>query len=142
MITPEDILLAEDFLYEWVESTEKIIGSVIIKKGVKISQPDQKNISISLQAMGKGIYELTFSARQTLRFVDMGAGPGYEKGVRSPTTSTRTPINSGRKPKKILTRPFFGRLNALQSVLVAYVTQMADFDIQKFRQLTTQINVN
>lgn len=142
MITPEDILLAEDFLYEWIESTEKIIGSVIIKKGVKISQPDQENISIAVQTLGKGIFELTFQARQSLRFVDMGAGPGYEKGVRSPSNSTRTPINSGRKPKKILTKPFFGRLNALQSVLVAHVTQMADFDIQKFRQLTTQLNGN
>lgn len=142
MITPEDILLAEDFLYEWVESTERIVGSVIVKKGVKISEPDRENISIALQAMGQGIYELTFAARQSLRFVDMGAGPGYTKGVRSPTDSTRLPINSGRKPKKILTKPFFGRLNALQSVLVAYVTQMADFDIQKFRELTTKINVN
>lgn len=142
MINPEDLLLAENFLYEWVESTEKIIGSVIIKKGVKVSEPDRENISIALQAMGKGIYELTFAARQSLRFVDMGAGPGYQKGVRNPTTSTRTPINSGRKPKKILTKPFFGRLSALQSVLVAYVTQMANFDIQKFRELTTQINVN
>jgi hypothetical protein len=140
MITPEDILLAEDFLYEWVESTENIIGSVIIKKGVKISEPDQENISIALEALGKGIYDITYSARQSLRFVDMGAGPGYSKGVRSPTTSTRLPINSGRKPKKILTKPFFGRLNALQSVLVAYVTQMADFDIQKFRNLTTSLN--
>ncbi|MEA5459096.1 hypothetical protein VB796_08615 [Arcicella sp. LKC2W] len=141
MVTPEDILLAEDFLYEWIESTEKIIGSVIIKKGVKVSDPDQENIRLILQNLGQGLYEITFISRESLRFVDMGAGSGYNKGVRQPSKSTREPTASARKPKKILTKPFFSRLNSLQSVLVSYVTQMADFNIEKFRQLTTTINV-
>lgn len=135
---------AKKYLDDWVESTAKIIGAVMVKKKVKFSDTDMANIIISLNQRSAHIYEIIISTRESLRFVDQGAGNGYHKGV---PTSTRKPkksirkssahinlsgMTNTRKPKKILTKPLYGRLNDLQSVLLSYITEVSQFNIEKF----------
>jgi hypothetical protein len=69
----------QKYLEQWVESTANIIGAVMVKKKVQFSETDRENISISLSKKASHIYEITIRSRESLRFVDMGAGNGFHK---------------------------------------------------------------
>lgn len=124
----------QQYLLDWIASTEAIVGSIMVKKKVKFSETDEANIHISLTKKAASIYEMTVRSRVNLRFVDMGAGRGYTKGVAHPRSS-RMPSLSSRKPKKILTKPLFQRLAVLQSVIKTKTLEMAELNIEKFTEL-------
>lgn len=126
---------AETYLKEWVVSTQNIVGSVMVKNKVKFSDTDLANINITLIKTGNDLWQMTFRSRASLQFVNMGSGRGAGKA------NARTAIPSTRKPKKILMKPLFSRLNSLQSVLVTSVAEMAQFNIEKFKDLIQASNV-
>jgi hypothetical protein len=130
---------AETYLKEWVVSTQNIVGSVMVKNKVKFSDTDLANINITLIKTGEEMWQMTFRSRASLQFVNMGSGRGAGKEQRK--ANSRNPSASSRKPKKILMKPLFSRLNSLQSVLVTSVAEMAQFNIEKFKDLIQASNV-
>jgi hypothetical protein len=70
--------------------------------------------------------EANFSFLKEGRFVDMGAGRGSkiesQKGNREIITGK---ARKTRKPKKWYSRPFYGRLYALQGVMGANISEQA-----------------
>ena len=88
----------EPFLKDFAAQTEKIIGSIIIKKGVKISDTSQKNIVIQVLKTASG-YNVEYLYRNSLRFTSMGVGRGWDHGVK---ISARSPKYSRHRPATIL----------------------------------------
>ncbi|PWK27164.1 hypothetical protein LV89_01979 [Arcicella aurantiaca] len=115
--TPE--ILA--YLREWATSTEKIIGKAIDRQGVKISEPDEKNILIEVLQSGLNTLRITISARDALRFVDMGAGRGWRKGVPMNSIST----GKARVKKPVWNKPLFKRIARLQEVVTSTLIEQA-----------------
>lgn len=93
---------------------ESRVENNIIKKKVKTTQGG-KNIAINVLKTGEGDYAISVLFRDSLKFVDMGAGPGYEKG-RKVNPSTRKSKVSGRKPKKITNRTVWGFFHFLEEL--------------------------
>lgn len=118
-----DEYLTEEFLLEWVESTEKIIGAGLKKKGVVVSDPSRVNIRLRLLQQSAGYAEIHFIYRDSLRFTDMGAGRGYHKGQRISQAKYREEIAKGRRRKRITNKPIYGRIAQLQQVVAAKVIQ-------------------
>jgi hypothetical protein len=122
---------ATEFVYDWVERTEKIIGSMLKKRGVQVSDASRENIRIQIFERSSGMIDLHFLYRDSLRFTDMGAGRGYHKGVRVTQAEYRAKLEEkGRKRKRILMKPIFGRLAVLQEVLKTSIIQdiLTDFN--------------
>ncbi len=121
--------LAIEIIYEWAETVEKIIGSALKKKKVKISEPDQKNIRIMIIESLNDTVELQFYYRDALRFVDMGAGNGYHKGKKN--NPSKKVEGKGRRKKAILNKPLYTQLARLQRQLVINIqeTIIAQADI-------------
>ncbi len=120
--------LATEVVYDWVDSTEKIIGSIMKKRKVTFSEPGRRNIIIKLHERGEGMINLDFFYRDSLRFTDMGAGRGYHKGVRVTHDEYLREMRSKRRRKRILMKPIFGRLSALMEVVSAELIEMAELD--------------
>ena len=99
-----------DFIQDWITSTERIIGAGLKRNRVKISDTSQKNIRIKLiQSLDN--LSIEFHFRDALRFVDMGAGRGYHKGVKV----GRSEIGSKpRRKKRIMNKPLYSRIARLQ----------------------------
>lgn len=122
---------ATEFVYDWVERTEKIIGSMLKKRGVQVSDASRENIRIKIFERSSGMIDLHFLYRDSLRFTDMGAGRGYHKGVRVTQADYRAKLEEkGRKRKRILMRPIFKRIVVLQEVLKTSILQdiLSDFN--------------
>lgn len=122
---------ATEFVYDWVERTEKIIGSMLKKRGVQVSNASRENIRIKIFERSSGMIDLHFLYRDSLRFTDMGAGRGYTKGVRVTQADYRAKLEEkGRKRKRILMRPIFKRIVVLQEVLKTSIIQdiLTDFN--------------
>lgn len=122
---------ATEWVYDWVERTEKVIGSMLKKRGVQVSDTSRENIKIKIFERSSGIIDLHFIYRDSLRFTDMGAGNGYHKGTRTTQAEYRTKLEEkGRKRKRILMKPIFSRLGVLQEVLKTSIIQdiLTDFN--------------
>jgi hypothetical protein len=101
------------------------------KRGVQVSDASRENIRIQIFERSSGMIDLHFLYRDSLRFTDMGAGRGYHKGVRVTQAEYRAKLEEkGRKRKRILMKPIFGRLAVLQEVLKTSILQdiLTDFN--------------
>jgi hypothetical protein len=128
----QDEKKAKEFVYDWVERTEKIIGSMLKKNGVQVSDATRENIRIKIFERSSGMIDLHFMYRDSLRFTDMGAGRGYHKGTRVTQADYRAKLEKGRKRKRILMKPIFGRIAVLQEVLKTSILQDILIDFNKF----------
>lgn len=133
-----DRYIIEEFLEEWLESTEKIVGAAMKKNKVFFSDNARINIRIRLIQNLVGYSEFHFIYRDSLRFTEMGAGQGYNKGQRINQAEYRKAIDKGRKRKKILMKPIFGRIANLQSLVAAKLIQ----DISNDFQILNDVNSN
>lgn len=104
-----------DFIKDWTLSTERIIGAKLRRQGVKLTDRTQKNIRFKIAETLNDNLELTIHFRDSLKFTDMGAGNGYHKGIKIGRQSI---LFKGRKPKKIINKPLYGRLAVLQTGLI------------------------
>lgn len=113
-----------DIANDWAERTELVLKESIKKLGIGVT--DELYSSLSTQVIQKGgeliDINLTFLARG--RFVDMGAGQGYKKGVFESMASNKEKL-IGRKPKKWYSKPFYGRINALMGITGATISEQA-----------------
>lgn len=104
----------DSLLFDWILSTEKVVGARLKKFNVRVSDNTRKNIRIELvQAANR---EVNFYYRDSLKYVDMGARPGYRNGV---PLSTRTDKKSIRKP--IMNKGIFPRLSKLQGIVTGQI---------------------
>ena len=104
-----------DFLKDWMLSTERMIGAKLRRQKVKFTDNTQKNIRFKLvETLGDNL-QLNIYYRDALRYTDMGAGNGYHKGVK---IGRQSHFLKGRLRKKVINKPLYGRLAALQSGLI------------------------
>lgn len=125
-----DKYLIEEFLEVWLESTEAIVGAAMKKNKVFFTDTSRANIRIRLIQNLVGYSEFHFIYRDSLRFSEMGAGRGYSKGKRINQAEYRKAMDKGRRRKKILMKPIFGRLANLQSLVAAKLIQDISNDFQ------------
>ncbi len=129
----QSILDIEPFLQDFALQTEKIIGAIIIKKGVKISDTTQKNIIVNVLKTVTG-FDIEFAYRVSLRFADMGVGKGYHKGTKITVASTEK--FKVRRKKNIVNRPSFARAHLLEEALAVEIETIAVESLaSQFKQL-------
>jgi hypothetical protein len=115
----------QPFLEDFARQSERIIGSIIKKKGIKISDTSQKNILVEVIKTTTG-YDVEFLYRNSLRFTSMGAGRGWERGVKINAQSYRDrlkPMRS-RRQKDATNRPAFGRIHRLEEALAVEIQDL------------------
>lgn len=132
-----DKYIVEEFLEEWVESTERIIGAGLKKNKVLFSDSSRVNIRIKIVQSLIGYSEFHFIYRDSLRFTEMGAGNGYTKGQRINQAQYRKAMDKGRRRKKILMKPIFGRIANLQSLVAAKLIQDISNDFQNLNNVNS-----
>lgn len=119
-----------DFIQDWIYSTERIIGAALKRNRVKFSDATQKNIQIRLvQSLEK--ISLEFHFRDALRFVDMGAGRGYHKGIKMGRTDVGTKL---RRKKKIMNKPLYARIARLQEGVAISLIEEFTLTLQNLSQ--------
>jgi hypothetical protein len=118
-------LIPTNFFEDWMKSTERIIGSMIKKKGVKVSDPSRQNIRLHLLNATANYTEIRIYFRDSLRMTDMGAGRGYRKGQRVASIQDLKDNRQlkGRKRKKITNRPIYRRISNLQKIVILRVIE-------------------
>lgn len=116
----------EPFLIDFAKQTEKIIGSIIIKKGVKISDTSQKNIVVQVLKTATG-FNVEYLYRNSLRFADMGVGRGWDHGVKISAQSYSAVLGKfkSRKRKNITNRPAFASIHRLEEALAVEIEDIA-----------------
>ena len=114
-----------NYIVNWAQTTEKIVGAALKKQGVVISEPSEKNIVIDVFKRSLSNIGIKISTRDALHFVDMGAGSGYRKGVRITQREYRKMIAKPRVKKPVFNRPIFKSIAYLQEVVAASVIQSA-----------------
>lgn len=120
--------LAEEYVQDWIDSTIRIIGSIMKKRKVVFSDPTKQNIRIELLYRSRGLLDLSFYYRDGLRYTDMGAGVGYHKGQRNAKKEYHNKMSAGRKRKRILMKPIWSRLDKLSSVVATEIAYQAELD--------------
>lgn len=123
-----------DFIRDWIQSTERIVGAALKRNRVKFSDNTKANIRIRIVDNLKNNLSLEFYFRDALRFVDMGAGKGYHKGTKMGRTTITTIL---RKKKKILNKPLYSRLARLQEGVIFSIIEEFTAELQ-----TTTQNAN
>lgn len=112
-------------MLNWLELATRTMKRAIHQTGAKDSEELLNSIGGTVDAPNgsiAGIAELHFSAHG--RFLDMGAGRGWHKGVR---TSNRENSNRSprRKGKKVYSKPIYGTVSGLaQSLSHVYIDAM------------------
>jgi hypothetical protein len=106
-----------------VENTMRISAQ---RMKVGVSQDAINSLSYTTAAAGSGaVAQLSF--KQYLRFVDMGVGKGHPLGgmtsmkvtLLSQKKTGSVQLNkNGRKPKKVYSKPAYGKLNWLENQLL------------------------
>lgn len=116
----------EPFLKDFAAQTERIIGSIITKKGVKISDTSQKNIVVQVLKTASG-FNVEYLYRNALRFADMGVGRGWDHGIKISAKSYSTALSKfkSRRPKNITNRPAFASIHRLEEALAVEIQDIA-----------------
>ena len=113
-------------LNDYMNSLENTMRISAKRMGIGISQEAINSLSFVTAAAGTGaVSQLSF--KQYLRFVDMGVGKGHPLGgmtsmkltLLSQKKTGSVQLNkNGRKPKKVYSKPAYGKLNWLENQLL------------------------
>lgn len=106
---------ARQYIDQWCATTERVVGAALVKNKVKISHPSEKNIKFNIIEKADGIVTIQIITRDALRFIDMPAGRGHKLDRQA--YNKHTDKYKVRKKKNVFSRPIYGRLEALKSVL-------------------------
>lgn len=118
----EQAFIAQE-IDKWAEHVADLVLEAIRKRKIKVSSALEK--SIRGQAKNH-IGELIF--RQYGRFVDMGAGRGYQKGVEKISENRRRLTRTGRTPKKFYSKISYGTLSGLMRDLLNTYSEKIIYD--------------
>lgn len=116
----------QPFLEDFARESERIIGSIIIKKGIKISDTSKKNILVEVVKTATG-YDVEFLYRNSLRFTSMGAGRGWDHGIKINAQKYQKSLKPFRvrRKKDATNRPAFGRIHRLEEALAVQIQDLA-----------------
>jgi len=113
-------------LNDYMDSLDNTMRISAQRMGIGITQEAINSLSYVTAAAGTGaVSKLSF--KQYLRFVDMGVGKGHPLGGMSSMKVTllskkktgNVQLNkNGRKPKKVYSKPAYGKLNWLENQLL------------------------
>lgn len=137
----KSIVDIEPFLIDFAKQSERIIGSIIVKKGVVISDKTQQNILVRVVKTITG-FDIEFLYRPSLRFADMGVGNGWHKGTKlnlKPEHLNGKEKFRVRKPKNIVNRPVFARAHLLEEALAVEIESIA---VESIMQQLDQIGLD
>ena len=112
---------ALNLVNRWADLTDQVLLTQLELKGVGITQDLRQSIKEKVFERAGDIiqYDLSFMSRG--RFRDMGAG--RERKIES--IESNRGILKARKPAPWFSRPFYGRLNALQGAIGYQVMEQA-----------------
>jgi hypothetical protein len=136
----QSTLPIQPFLEDFARQTERIIGSIIKKKGIIISDTSQKNIVVAVVKTTTG-YDVEFLYRNSLRFTSMGAGRGWSHGVKISASGYQKALSSmkSRRQKDATNRPAFARIHRLEEALALEIEDLAVNQIkQNFEDLSRE----
>jgi hypothetical protein len=133
----QSTLPIQPFLEDFARQTERIIGSIIKKKGITVSDTSQKNIVVAVVKTTTG-FNLDFMYRSSLRFTSMGAGRGWSRGIKITAQGYQKALSSlkSRRQKDATNRPAFARIHRLEEALSVQIHDIAVNEIiENFEQL-------
>ena len=113
----------------WCQTTEKILGSMIKKKKIIVSDTTIANYRFQVQEIANNHLRITGVYRDSLRFTDMGAGRGYHKGRK---IGASLALFKPRVRKYSLNRPLYSRIGALSGI---FAITTAEKILNSFDQL-------
>lgn len=133
MQTIHDDALALEIIYTWADMLPRIVGAGMKRNKVSFSDNSLRNIYTKVNEL-ENLTEIEIYFRESLRFVDMGAGNGYHKGKK--INASKKSVGKPRRKKAILNKPLFrqfGRLNGQLSSriidIIAAEAKAQQFDI-------------
>jgi hypothetical protein len=109
---------------DWAKRTEVILKDQIKKQGIGVTDGLYNSIRSKVFEKADMMIEAQFNFLREGRFVDMGAGRGkIESQEGNKALLTGGKATGGRKAKKWYSRPFYGRLYALNGVIGAAISE-------------------
>lgn len=112
-----------DLADDWAKRTDALLLANLKKLNIGVTDELYSSLQHKVYQIGSDIVGIDISFLLRGRFVDMGAGAGYKKGVFESQASNRAKLT--RKPKPWYSKTFYGRLNALMGVTGASVSEQA-----------------
>ena len=113
----------EELVRDWAERTEQILKEQFAKR--KINQDElQRSIRFRVYQQSASLIGVDLHFLGYGRFVDMGVGRGAKQSLEGSRKL------KGRKPKKWYSRPFYSRLYALNSIVMAELAETAIKEIK------------
>ncbi|SDK34223.1 hypothetical protein SAMN05421823_102504 [Catalinimonas alkaloidigena] len=115
----ENLQLVED----WAHRTDQLLHDSLRRRNIGVSEALYASLFMQVTARAGGMIGVDLSFLLRGRFVDIGAGRARK--LHSQNHYRQAYGKTGRRPKKWYSRPFYGRLHALNNVLMAEITEEA-----------------
>lgn len=118
---------ARSLFDRWVSKTEDILLDQLSEKKIGITEDLRNSLRSEIVNVGDGFMVGRFYFLQRGRFVDMGAGRGSESNSRGEGLKVG---RKARRAKPWYSKPFYGRLNALQGAIGAQLSEQVISNIK------------
>lgn len=112
------------YVQAWADRTDQVLLQMMKRFGVGITEELFKSVRSDVYARASDMigYELRFLTYGRFRDMNVGRGRGKDLSLKFESTTTNREIIHGKGRKRLKTakwysRPFYGRLNALEGAL-------------------------
>ncbi|WBL42406.1 hypothetical protein PBT90_20360 [Algoriphagus halophytocola] len=114
----------QSYVQSWADRTDQVLLQMMKRLGVGITEELFKSVQSRVYAQASAMigYDLSFLTYGRFRDMNVGRGRGKDLSLKFESTTTNREIIQGKNRKrskvaKWYSRPFYGRLNALEGAI-------------------------
>lgn len=120
-----DIKQIEQLATDWAKRTDDILLKQLKRHKVGVTEELYQSVRSRVYAAASEKFGIDLSFLLRGRFRDMGAGRGAKVESQKSNGEIIRSKSKGRTPAKWYSKPFYGRLNALQGVVSANLVEQS-----------------